>query len=297
MHTLNMTMVITCGDIRFNGAMALRQRAVPAGIVFWCKPVSYQPGIWVITLKLDAHRITQKVNVNAQDLIQIKAIVEQFLNQERLGIDDFTMNRIDYDFNIRFPSIEAMKQIIRLLHKTPLQACHAKRSGNYKTSLYHGSGSKVIQVYPKDIERMSKNSPIESYEYHILRQEVQVKREHIRQMQRTHDIPRTWDAWVSMERQSEYLAATKPLIPIGDYYSLESARQMVDASAMKEREKIFMKEMLGIISETDMETAKSKLSLNTYKKYLNKLETIGINPITIPEDMGLDFIPFPLFVA
>lgn len=290
-------MVITCGDIRYAGALALCQKAMPAGIEFWSKPVSYQPGMWVFTLKLDVHRITQKVNADAQDLIQLKTMVEQILSQGRLLLDDLSMNRIDYDLNIRFPSIEAMKQIVRLLHKTPLRACYAKRCNNYKTSLYHGSRSRVIQVYPKDLERSSKACPVEPYEHHILRQEVQVKREHIRQMKRTHNIPSTWDAWVTMERQADYLAKTKPLIPIGDYYSLESARQLVDVTALKEREKVCLKEMLEVISETDMETVKSKLSLNTYKKYISKLETIGINPITIPEDMGLDFIPFPLFVA
>lgn len=297
MHTIDMTMLITCGDIRYAGAMVLCQQAMPTGVAFWCKPVSYMPGMWVFTLKLDVHRITQKVNADAQDLLQIKIMVEQFLNQAMLLLDDFTMNRIDYDFNIRFPSIEAMKQIVRLLHKTPLRACYAKRCSNYKTSLYHGSGSRVIQVYPKDLERMSKDCPIEPYEHHILRQEVQVKREHIRQMKRTHDIPSTWDKWVSMERQAEYLAKTKALIPVGDFYSLESARQMVDASTLKGRDKTGLKEILEVISESDMETAKSKLSLNTYKKYISKLELIGINPITIPEDMGLDYIPFPLFAA
>ena len=84
---------------------------------------------------------------------------------------------------------------------------------------------------------------------------------------------------------------------VKDYYSLESARQLVDAAALKKREKVCLKEMLKVIWETDMETAKSKVSLNTYKKYLNNLETIGINPITIPDVMGLDVIPFPFFVA
>ena len=144
---------------------------------------------------------------------------------------------------------------------------------------------------------MDKCQPIADYEKLVLRQEVQVKPRHIAQMNRYHNIPKTWDAWVTMERQAEYLAKTKPLIPNGDFYSLNTARALVDASVFKEREKVFLKRLLEEISNTDMETAKTMMSINTYKKYLKKLEMLNINPITIPEEMKLDHIPLPLFKA
>ena len=100
-----------------------------------------------------------------------------------------------------------------------------------------------------------------------------------------------------MERQAEYLANTKDLIPIGDFYSLNFAKALVVASVFKEREKVFFKRLLEEMSNMDMETAKTMVSFNTYKKYVKKLEMLNINPITIPEEMKLDHIPLPLFKA
>ena len=48
-----------------------------------------------------------------------------------------------------------------------------------------------------------------------------------------------------------------------------------------------------IIAKSNMDVAKTKLSYNTYRRYLNLLGDLGINPITIPDDCGLQYIKSP----
>ena len=42
-----------------------------------------------------------------------------------------------------------------------------------------------------------------------------------------------------------------------------------------------------------MDTARAQVAYNTYRRYLDMLSAIGVNPITIPADCGISYIQSP----
>ena len=83
------------------------------------------------------------------------------------------------------------------------------------------------------------------------------------------------------------------MFPKGDFYALDAAEHIVSYSNLTKTTKRHLIDFLREIAQNDMDTAKRKICYNTYRRYLNILADLGVNPITIPRDCGLSYIQSP----
>ena len=77
------------------------------------------------------------------------------------------------------------------------------------------------------------------------------------------------------------------------FFTLEQAESLIVSSKYSKTIKNNLIKFIRIIAKSNMDVAKTKLSYNTYRRYLNLLGDLGINPITIPDDCGLQYIKSP----
>ena len=185
------------------------------------------------------------------------------------------------------------------LQKCPTKAIYTVRGVNYATSIYSRSKSKVVNVYDKTAEREAKYRSTgsrmalpQSYEQDIVRMELQVKTEHLKYMARR-GFARTVTNWINVDTEARYLEKLYGMFPKGDFFTLEQAESLIVSSKYSKTIKNNLIKFIRIIVKSNMDVAKTTLSYNTYRRYLNLLGDLGINPITIPDDCGLQYIKSP----
>lgn len=210
-----------------------------------------------------------------------------------LELTDLNINRIDYDYNIPIHGL-ARTVVIEILERLPQRIMHLEKE-SFPRSVYYVCKSRHVQVYDKVKERSDKHKKIQSWESDVCRQEVQCYSGHIRHMKRYHNLLPTWENWVNLERQAEYLKKAKPVFPQGDFYPLDEAIAIVQASDLKSAKKRNLCNDLQLVASQGLGALKKSCSPNTYKNHLTCLEALGVNPFTLPakyENLGKIDNPF-----
>ena len=209
-----------------------------------------------------------------------------------------TVSRVDYCYNCRIEDEKVRQTLFDALQKCPTKAIYTVRGVNYATSIYSRSKSKVVNVYDKTAEREAKYRSTgcrmalpQSYEQDIVRMELQVKTEHLKYMARR-GFARTVTNWINVGTEARYLKNCMGCSPKEIFYS-EQAESLIVSSKYSKTIKNNLIKFIRIIAKSNMDVAKTKLSYNTYRRYLNLLGDLGINPITIPDDCGLQYIKSP----
>lgn len=106
----------------------------------------------------------------------------------------------------------------------------------------------------------------------------------------------TWENWVNLDRQAEYLRKAKPVFPQGDFYPLDDAIEIIQSSNLKSAKKRNLCNDLQIVASQGLGALKDNYSPNTYKDHLTCLETLGVNPFTLPAKyVSLGKIENPFF--
>lgn len=210
-----------------------------------------------------------------------------------------TVSRVDYCYNCRIEDEKIRQTLFDALQKCPTKAIYTVRGVNYATSIYSRSKSKVVNVYDKTAEREAKYRSTgsrmalpQSYEQDIVRMELQVKSEHLKYMARR-GFARTVTNWINVDTEARYLEKLYGMFPKGDFFTLEQAESLIVSSKYSKTIKNNLIKFIRIIVKSNMDVAKTTLSYNTYRRYLNLLGDLGINPITIPDDCGLQYIKSP----
>ena len=108
---------------------------------------------------------------------------------------------------------------------------------------------------------------------------------------------RTWDNWVTLEREAYYLTHAKPFFPAGDFYTLDKASAIIQNDPnLKQLEKKKLVDSLILIQNNGMDALRVAHATNTVKKYLGQLEALNVNPMTIKENLwDVDFIANPFY--
>ena len=209
------------------------------------------------------------------------------------------VSRIDYCYNIRIEDDRTREVLFRLLQKCPTKALYTTRGINYATSIYSRSKSRVVNVYDKTAERTAKylatgscSDLPQTYEQDMVRMELQIKADHLKYMARR-GVRRSVKNWIHMGMGYHYLNKLYGMFPKGDFYTFTQAALIIDSAAYKTKMKERLKGFFHIIADKDMDVARAEVSYNTYRRYLDMLSALGVNPITIPEDYGVSYIPSP----
>ena len=308
MHTVLLTRIIPADGDEFS-RFSLVQKHIAYlrdGIKLWFHPL-VQNNLgevlsFLVSIKIDILKYFQVENTSAQDIRNLLHLLEHLLAYGGYTLDDMVVSRIDYCYNIRIEDDSTRKLLFQLLQKCPTKALYTMRGVNYATSIYSKSKSKSkgVNVYDKTSERIAKylttgsSSDLpQAYEQDMIRAELQIKANNLKYMAHR-GVRRSAKNWIHLGMEYYYLDKLYGMFPKGNFYTFTHAEKIIDSSTYKKKMKERLKGFIRIIADKDMDTARAQISYNTYRRYLDMLSAIGVNPITIQEDCGISYIQSPL---
>ncbi|MDE7243614.1 MAG: hypothetical protein K2O18_06520 [Oscillospiraceae bacterium] len=277
----------------------LKKAAAPAGCKAWIRTLKGTKN-HICWFKIQCHEQLGYSTPTKQDIANLRSIVDGWLACADLSLDDFTLARIDYDYNFYMSPDEADLLLNTMQQLSTKTARMEKWNGTSDPTVYYQCKSRHMQLYRKDKERKDKKKPVKAEEECMCRQEVQCHSGRIKYMRRKYGLVRDWDNWVTPEMEAYYLTAAESVFPSGDFYSLDRAAAIIQASSYSDCKKKRLQEMLAIIQKDTVAALKDFACPNTIKKYFAMLKELNVNPLTIkvnPEDnpSGITYIKNPFF--
>lgn len=230
--------------------------------------------------------------------------------------DKWFVSRIDFTKNL---STKYVKECVALAKKGK-DPYRYKDTINKPGSSYRASKCVILNFYDK-LDHISKKIDAKSYGSHLIEEahnifriEVQClnfnKLKHLREK---FELPRKSDLYDYLRTDiAEWIIRYyyEKVVGRADYYTLSEAVKIVDATEWSTRKKANIKKWLRLIAQAkSMSKARKQFvadktvgsietsikgSLNTFRNYENACKEIGINPVTIPKDWGINFIPNPI---
>lgn len=252
----------------------------PDGCKSWMKPIRKGSARICLWIKINCHELLEVMNVADNDIKTLTEIISQWVGKVGLELSDFNINRIDYDYNIPIHG-SAREAVIEILEGLPQRIMHLEKE-SFPHCVYYVCRSRHVHVYDKVKERTSKHKKPEEWEIDVCRQEVQCYSSHIRYAKSYYGLLPTWENWVNLDRQAEYLRKAKPVFPQGDFYPMDEAIEIIQASNLKAAKKRNLCKDLQLIASQGLGALKNSCSINTYKDHLACLENLGVNPFTLP---------------
>lgn len=232
--------------------------------------------------------------------------------------DLFSYNRIDYCFNGDTQELKVgctAEQMMKLIKRANIpsgfteRAKYNKRSNRKKPEkhsfyLTTKGNSVVINCYWKGAQLAEEypDNPSLEDSRHVIRFEVQCKYPKVHLMssnieKRAGDsdlmiMKEMWSDKVCEDVVTKYF---NKVVRKGDYFTLAGARWMVEAHNFRQDKEERLIYALELINECrGIAKAKSKVlgvDLKDFKRSLKDLDDILVNPVTIPREWGIDYIP------
>jgi len=228
----------------------------------------------------------------------------------------WSVGRIDYSMNL---TSKYVKECVALAKKgkDPYRYNdHVNKTG----SSYRMSKSVVLNYYDK-YDHISKKIDADSLDAHLLEEaqniyriEVQClnynKLKHIR---KKFDLPKETNVYHYLRSDiAEWalLSYYDKVIGRADYYSLDKAIKTVESTVWGTRKKENIKNWIRLIAQArSVSKAREQFvggatlartgtvvkgSVNTFRNYEMACKDIEVNPVTIPRDWGINYIPNPI---
>lgn len=279
------------------------------------------PGIWYLTIKVDAIKLLNRGTITDDDYDLIELDIRKFLTYHfglSYHFDYHTLTRIDYRIDVAVPNPQHRELLFHLMEKYTLKYAYKEKikwgkdkNGDpfkYETSQYHKSKSTELIIYSKEEERIAKGEPIEAYDKNIIRYELRLQNRHLNSMKRSGKggkaRPKQLKVYFSTQLMKEYMKKhVIPIVHTGDYYKINEAEKIISNSSFSRRKKESLRKFLITISKGTIDTPLKKpkeeggISRPTYRQYLRDLESLGINPILIPKNLSTkNYASFPSFM-
>ena len=232
------------------------------------------------------------------------------------------VNRLDITYNFvlqntkeRDVFLDIIKRTSRLVRTKPKVM---KKTSKKNQSTAEGNHSFKFMAYDKHRQINDVYNSI-GYDEKIrllkesentVRIEVQLYKRKLRSIQKKLNFPnRNILNYLKKEWQDElFFKQYRNSIGIGDFYSLYKAREKLFEQNPKPKMFEKLLNFLELLSQSrSIDASKKKFikgtivnkklvkgSLRTFNTYLNKLNEMGINPITLPRRWGIDFLQNPI---
>lgn len=254
----------------------------------------YNKSYKIITILTNAHKILNKRDVTLNDLEEYKSKLQDILSIVFNNSDvKLELNRIDYCVDIPL-SEEDIHLYHSLLYFNKRSYKYMKQERLYLSSTYlkNKNGKTNINFYHRYSKTQNEDDK------GILRLELQCKKKLIKSEYYNYGIPRELDYYWSKESMEEYyFNYLRNYLYEGDYYTINKAKEIIDNSEtlkfdMKRKLKKFIRRIgrLQLSNLMDPEFCRVKrLDYNVGKinYYIEKLNSIGVNPIPIQNLQGL----------
>ncbi len=229
--------------------------------------------------------------------------------------DRWFVSRIDFTKNL---TSEYVKECVSLTKK-------GKDPYRYKDTIkkpgssYRKSRSVILNFYDK-FDHITKTVDTNSFDAHLIEEahntfriEVQcLNHNKLKHIRKKFDLPLKSNLYDYLRpdiAKWAFFSYYDKVIGRGDFYSLAEALKIVEATEWNQRKKKNIKSWLKLIAQAkSVSKAKQQFvdgtilantktvvqgNRNTFRNYENACKEIGINPVTIPKDWGIDYIPNP----
>lgn len=239
---------------------------------------------------VDFIELLGRPNIIPEDCDEILYRVRKIV-QNILDVDDFelVLSRIDFRYDVVIKDKMVRELILLLLKKAPKKVSYMRRIDKYKDTIRFFSNSRSDNIYDKEKERLVKGKEIKLFEKNVLRFEAQIKNEHIRYKNKKYEVKRSLEEYLAYDVYKTYM--TKMVISVvgkGDFYSIEEAEKIINASNLKDKNKRELREFLIYTSRSgSLSKTKDVYKRYAFDKNIENLRVLGINPIIIPEKNGV----------
>ena len=247
-----------------------------------------------INLFIDVTKLLNRGNVYEKDYYEVKRRIDEAIEGFAGYTLDLILMRIDYRID-KYINSKAKRLILLHLYKKMVDKYGFKvKKGRkkYKTSVRYDSQSMQVIIYDKEQEREDNNKHCEDYEKNILRFEVRLLNKHLNYNKRKYNIEKDLKYYFNEELQIKYMLSNiQKIVYRGDYYNIREASKIINQSYIKEKDKEFVRGFLIDVSENGISGAKeimdednkTKYTKYKFKKAIDILEELNINPILIPK--------------
>jgi hypothetical protein len=225
------------------------------------------------------------------------------------NLENYYVKRIDFCVNIVCENSTKIMQLIRRgdipsnFKPYLKEDKRAKIKKMPKGSFYISSNSVVINFYDKHYQ-VSKDNYYKDIDISnsegIIRFEVQCKSQKVNNIKNKYDMD---DKSIFNIATSEIAKQTlvyylKKTIGLEDYFTLEEARIKINNSnGYRENTKIEMINIIELINKK-RNIPRARLAYSgkeeKFNKVLKKIKELGINPVTIPLNWEIDYLPNPI---
>ncbi|MGI2851605.1 hypothetical protein ACRS6Y_15220 [Bacillus cytotoxicus] len=259
-------------------------------------------GQWKLYMVVDAIKLLGKPDITEADYLSLEKELKSIL-WNIVGHSSHYKNhillRIDYRYDVLIRDKNERMLLMDLYRKlTKSYRFQKKYLGKvehgkyvpYNTTVYHSSKSIESIVYLKEEERIDKGEKVEDYEKDIVRYEVHVKENHLYYMEKKNEkVQRPRKLWAYMQNEIYREYFRKYMFQIyhhGDFYKIDEVRKRLKNTSLSTQNKLKLIEFLKQISSHSVDTplTNKKMSKGTFKKRLEMLQDVGVNPVLIPKN-------------
>ena len=269
---------------------------------------------YAIEIRLNPKRLIEKDNhillMQEQDILSVDKEFNKIIKNIYSDLPEFDRwktGRIDYAVQIKTKHVKLYIELFQRADK-PNRHYHEQdleennKRGQKTGSYYQISKSVRINIYDKEAQQINEGADRQTIEQakDILRFEVQINKEKIKQMVRTDkdilnsELSNFLPKELAQETLTKYFDQT---IREGDFYSLNEIRKiMKKRQDIKPKMKEKLIEFIKLINQKEnIWTAKDLYNndrlFNSYVKQLR--EDLNINPITIPRERKVPHLTNP----
>ena len=234
------------------------------------------------------------------DLHEVSEKFNKILEQIHLDLNTFfywTLNRVDYCINIKIQNVE---DYIKLFQRCEVPSRFqipydkkAKIRKHKEGSFYLFNKSTIINFYDKQAERFNNTGENLDSARDILRLEIQCKKGKTDYIKYKHNFEMKYLGYFTSEELSLKIISSyfDKIIGKGNYYKLDKARDIINASEYTKATKDKLINVLELINKhksIDKARVNSSYSKDSFNRYIKKIRELNINPITIPRRWEVD---------
>lgn len=218
-------------------------------------------------------------------------------------LDEYQLSRIDYCINIIEPYLDIYIDLIskadvpKRFTVVQYYDSVSKRSKPYPHSYCVENNSLCINFYDKryQLSKVFKDSIDDICPDNVIRFEIQCKYLKVYNLSRKNQLERTLEQ-LSKEELSmkQILSYYEKTIGIEDYYTINEARELIYNSKYSRDTKELMIDVLKLIAQKRSvwrARASDEIDEDDFKKAIKKIKKMGINPVTIPNHLGISHLP------
>ncbi len=282
-------------------------------LVLRCNPSVIMGDSKVFLLDMDKYNSDEIIKRLQKRLYEINEF--RYIQIDKLPIQVFRANRVDIakDIQLLQPKIAVWLCNMSFpynYHNMKRKQINKDPSILYFESCCFASGSREFNLYDKWIASVNTGKIItlaeENRLKHTFRLEVQIKKKGVAYMAKKLTTKRSIEPYLNKGFCHDYLEKEiRPVFGIQKYVSRSKAVDIINMSQFKTYEKIIMISIIDMIMQFKglygLEKAISDVSIHTPTQYgnlrsfrerwLTKIRQLGIQPIVIPDNFGIDEIP------